>query len=152
MSYHCHVYKRIIIGTSLTQPLFLNAESRCLAEDLYCQLQETVIIWESDIIHRCPYFFIRSISVTILDTMIIGENLLFQIINKHTACGVDLMSSSEGLFLSHDSRSSKFETSNIELDMKNHFMLAENDFKFESILRIVNIYNNEIKSQVCSLI
>ena len=152
VSYHCHVYKRIIIGNSLVQPLFINTESRCWPEDLFCSIQENMIIWEKDIIHSCPFFLIRSINVTIIDSMVLGETLMFQITNKQNSCGLNIMSTTEGLYLTLDPQGTKLETSNIELDMKTHFMLAEVDYKFEALLRIIDNYNNKIENQICNLL
>jgi hypothetical protein len=152
VSYHRHVFKRHIVGSSLTQPLYLNADSRCWPEDLYCQIQENIIIWENDIIHKCPFFFIRQIPATIIGNIIIGDNLLFQITNKQQACDVHIMSTTEGIYISVDLRASQLKTSNIELDMKTHFMLAEIDFRIESILRIFDKLNNKIETQICTII
>jgi hypothetical protein len=106
VSYHRHVFKRHIVGSSLTQPLYLNADSRCWPEDLYCQIQENILIWENDIIHKCPFFFIRQIPATIIGNIIIGDNLLFQITNKQQACDVHIMSTTEGIYISVDLRAS----------------------------------------------
>jgi hypothetical protein len=152
VSYHRHVFKRHIVGSSLTQPLYLNADSRCWPEDLYCQIQENILIWENDIIQKCPFFFIRQIPVTIIGNIIIGDNLLFQITNKQQACDVHIMSTTEGIYISLDLRATQLKTSNIELDMKTHFMLAEIDFRIESILRIFDKLNNKIETQICTII
>ncbi len=64
--------------------------------------------------------------------MVISD-LLFQITNKQLACDVHIMSTTEGIYISLDLRETQFKTSNIELDMKTHFMLAEIDFRIESI-------------------
>jgi hypothetical protein len=62
------------------------------------------------------------------------------------------MSTTEGIYISLDLRETQLKTSNIELDMKTHFMLAEIDFRIESILRIFDKLNNKIETQICTII
>ena len=62
------------------------------------------------------------------------------------------MSTTEGIYISLDLRATQLKTSNIELDMKTHFMLAEIDFRIESILRIFDKLNNKIETQICTII
>ena len=71
---------------------------------------------------------------------------MFQINNKQNSCELNIMSTTEGLYLTLDPQGTKLETSNIELDMKTHFMLAEVDYKFEALLRIIDNYNNKIEN------
>ena len=103
---------------------------------MYCQLDEQVIIWEKEIIHSCPYFKIRTVALRMFGTLIVGDNLLFQVQNTYKACNMDIIATTEGLFLSLDSQAQFLETSIIEPDMKNHFMIAELDNR-----RNINSFN-----------
>jgi hypothetical protein len=97
-------------------------------------------------------FLYSTILVTIIGNIIIGDNWLFQITNKQQACDVHIMSTTEGIYISLDLRATQLKTSNIELDMKTHFMLAEIDFRIGSILRIFDKLNNKIETQICTII
>jgi hypothetical protein len=55
-------------------------------------------------------------------------------------------------YISLDLRATQLKTSNIELDMKSHFILAEIDFRMESILRIFDKQNNKIETKICTII
>ena len=151
-SYHCHVFKRIIIGSALNHPLFQNSLSRCWPTDLFCQLDEEIIIWEKNIIHECPFFRIRTVELKLFGSTAIGENLLFQIIDQFSSCNLNILSTSEGLFLSNDTQALLLEVSNLELDMKNHFILAELDSYSNALLEIINKNFRIQMIRLCELI
>ena len=65
---------------------------------------------------------------------------------------MDIIATTEGLFLSLDSQAQFLETSIIEPDMKNHFMIAELDNTAEILIHLIN-RNFAIQTKhICQLV
>jgi hypothetical protein len=151
VSYHCHLFKRILISNDLNAPMFQHSQSRCWPEDLYCQLTDQVVIWKPDIIHSCPFFQIRTIELNVTDQIAYGEQFVFQIINQLHQCEMEFLVTSEGLYLTNDIKASKLETSTLDLSMSTHFLLAEMDASTTSILKIIHKQITLLNNQICRL-
>lgn len=57
--FYCSFTKIPIRGYTEDEKLFEKAKTSCLPKDLYCQVDKSTYIWEKDIIHKCPYKFIK---------------------------------------------------------------------------------------------
>ena len=48
---HCTVRRRLITANNEKDTVFSDF---CKVEDFYCKLESSIIIWNKDIIHKCP--------------------------------------------------------------------------------------------------
>ena len=72
----------------------------CKVEDYYCKLESSVIIWDKDIIHKCP---VRRILTNkkfyIVKNGFMAEDLYFIFKNLVNVCGTTLILTIEGVLL-----------------------------------------------------
>ena len=54
IEHHYETNWKMIYGTSIDQPIFDEAQSKCTASELFCKLDRVTIIWEKDVIHSVP--------------------------------------------------------------------------------------------------
>lgn len=130
----CTLHKKKILAERTSSRVAAALNSNCLAKDLKCQLDRSILIWESDIIKNCAYEpitvgkeFKQSGSIMYSDR----EQLLFQVIDSFIDCGKNFSKTSEGLFISkndHIVTLDKFHATNKINDIV-EMQLAEQDYK-----------------------
>ena len=111
-TYECHFTTRIV--TAEKEDTFLFGQ-KCIATDLFCNLLESIIIWETKIIHKCPFKKLLEIDLTVEDRTVTKqttltnqeERLLFQVEKKEQNCEVNMYKTKEGLYLIEHKRFSK---------------------------------------------
>jgi hypothetical protein len=84
--------------------LFNSVFPSCIAADLFCQLKDNIIVWERDVIPYCPFELITTSNMYITATDIMKstqDHLLFQLTSIEAACGVPLIQTNEGLYVTH---------------------------------------------------
>ena len=175
----CIFFPRIITAANVDDLLFSNYHHPCKADSEFCKLHDSVVIWNKDIIHECPFEQIgdplvmqtvgsrknlvtsmledktdmyngtrktkRKIRRTGHDTV---PPLLFKITGSLQACGIDMLTTSEGMFLTTNINQDKFKISKQKIaDIKTHFdlTLAESDSRFEEMHR----YNEKMINIMC---
>lgn len=96
-SYKCEVFRRPIIGENENSVLFPNvvAGQPCTAKDLNCRTKDGIIVWNENIVHKCPYEFIQEGIFELTGAIAIDRNqsILFQIINNKTECDMVMLES-----------------------------------------------------------
>ena len=86
--YKCEFTTRLISAKFINSTLF---GTSCKQRDYACLLKNSIVIWNQDIIHKCPFNKIAKINLNKTGNIIINFNhkLLFQIIeNKEIHCEV----------------------------------------------------------------
>ena len=153
-SYHCFVSKRVIYSDSLDKPIFKNSDSTCFPGDHFCRISTQTYIWDSNIIHKCPYYTIKRSNMTIINNLASSEsdNLLLQLTRKFNECGTEIIESTEGLYITMNTRNAKLEEAEVNMNGKYHLVLADIDFKTNSMFEILNKYNDKIGLQLCNSI
>ncbi len=124
------------------------------ASDLKCQLGDSILVWDKNIIHYCPYNFIS----TTMNVDIYGEYLLnlehnsgFKIIENFTNCDESYQNSIlfyktvEGIYLTTNDKIKNLNISEMSETNKNDLLLASID----SLNMIEEINMNIIFSQFC---
>ncbi|RNA03917.1 hypothetical protein BpHYR1_016919, partial [Brachionus plicatilis] len=106
-SYHCTTYKIPIRGYTADEKLYGNSQSSCLPRDLFCQVEGSTYIWEKDIIHECPFSYLASLK----------------------ECGMELLTTTEGLYLTKNNESQKLPLSENDLNTEHQLMLTDIDYK-----------------------
>jgi hypothetical protein len=102
--YSCHSTRRVISAKKLNDTLFNSIFPNCKAADLFCQLSDHIIVWQRDVLHSCPYELITSSQMHLTATDILKstqDNLLFQLTSVETACGIPVILTHEGLYVTH---------------------------------------------------
>ena len=107
-----------------------------------CKTSDSVIIWHPDVIHKCPFEYVQSGSFIYEDNLLIDRNqsILFQVINTETACDIEMLVTSEGLYLTNNTKALKLPNANSDVKLINDFMLAETDFnKEQQYIQLLNM-------------
>jgi hypothetical protein len=129
-SYHCQTHTRQIYSDSINKPLFAAASTPCLAKDLFCRINTLTIIWESNVIHNCPFSLINKTTLFIDNNLAYNNEYLFQITGKHQECDMEILETTEGIYLTKNAAAmNKLEHSVDDINTEHHLILADADSK-----------------------
>jgi hypothetical protein len=118
--YKCSWMKIGLLGTNKTSPLFY--ENNCIASKLECDLGKSILIWNQDIFHDCPYEELKVKGKYKYDeNFLINEesDILLQPTKKITACGISLYETNEGLTILEANPTSRTKLINYKVKMGN---------------------------------
>ena len=149
-SYHCITSKRIIYGESMEKPVYPQSKSRCLPDDLFCLVDMYTIIWEKDIIHKCPFVQIKQIKMNVSNDIVVGEKILLQLKNTFRECDLNIQSTTEGLFISSDEEAKKLPKATTDMNLKTHLLLADIDLKTYTLYLEINKKSQQLSDQNCN--
>jgi len=71
--YSCHITTNIISANRISDTLFNSAFPACRATDLYYLLHDHTIVWQSDVIHVCPF---KIVTISSLEAVI--QDIFYQ--------------------------------------------------------------------------
>jgi hypothetical protein len=74
------------------------------------------IIWEKDIIHKCPFVQIKQIEINVSNDIAVGEKILLQLKNTSRECDLNIHSTTEGLFISPDEEAKKLPKATTDMN------------------------------------
>ena len=158
-NYNCHITKVIINGQAIDKPLFRSGDSNCLPDRYFCKIDHLIYIWDDDIIHRCPYFKIKKLELKFHNNIATSEmeKSLFQIANSHKECGLTILETTQGVYLSKiDNNSNEIlqnlEESTSDINLKTHLILADVDFRTNSLLSLILNFNDVLNQQFCNVL
>jgi hypothetical protein len=97
--YSCTVKPRVISSNSENNRVF---GTKCIIKDIKCELHDSIIVWENDIIHKCPLYEVSNTLFKIKGFFLWNdrEKLSFQFEKFLNICNNQLIHTAEGLFLS----------------------------------------------------
>ena len=95
-----------------TRKILINQHpiSRCEVTDFYCQLKNSIIVWNDKIIHDCPYSLINKIDLERMGNILTNKSQgkLFQIQEKITIRNnLTALKSADGFILTNNLNSKK---------------------------------------------
>jgi len=150
--YSCTIKPRVMSANSENDRVF---GTKCIIKDRKCELHDSIIIWENDIIHKCPLYEVSNTLFKIKGFFLWNdrEKLGFQFENFLNICNSQVIQTTEGLFLSRFKveEAQKTPPLNGELKELTNMLLADEDFaRIESIearnkiilQQCVNLKNN----------
>jgi hypothetical protein len=153
--YSCQLKPKLITAESIDTILFGQTTERCTAQNFFCKLSESTIIWSTDIIHTCPFEIVINDNFTIEENNIIFNEtlqLLLKIDSKITLCSQQMYTTTEGLYIveEYQNKSTLIQTLNFnprkltELNTINDLIIADSDFKTREILLIDKLINQNM--------
>lgn len=122
----CTYLKRRIVASSKQEEVF---GTRCKVIDLKCKKKDSIIVWEEDIIRRCPLYYVATHKVKrFTSDMYFLENLTFEKSREVSLCGKKVIETYEGLFLTLEKTFAKsLLHKNMTIDIKLDYFLADLD-------------------------
>ena len=139
---------------------------KCQAKTGFCELAESVVYWNEDTIHKCPFHYVGNYNFTQSSIDINNkmkntihsdhDNVVLGLIGIESHCGINILSTYEGLFVARledfdiikpkliskgNQGSSSLEQNEIE-----KINLAQEDYRQLQII----IYVNEINKAECN--
>lgn len=154
----CSYKKTIILAKTNDTKVFKNAKNGCTAFDLECNLENSIIIWNKDIVKECMFesvLYVTDLMLTSEGTSLLYESkknrFLFKLTgNVEYACGnISFYETLEGLYVVLMSKSEeyfdhiKFPEGNANIkhlqdnDVR-EFMLAEVDYDKKNMLSTIS--------------
>jgi hypothetical protein len=149
VGYKCIVKPRATIAKNAEDYLF---GEKCKITEKNCQLQNSVIVWEDDVItsSHCPYSYITSNDFIRLQQSVLYDELnarAFKIISKSkpNKCEFDIYGTQENVFITFSKEAKKLKSSEVDLSALHELILSEQD---GSSLRLVNAMKGT-KKRLC---
>ena len=62
----CQFKKRLVESENKSLPLF-KSDNGCMYKDKYCDLQRSIVVWNSSVLHECPFEFVSNIDLERID-------------------------------------------------------------------------------------
>lgn len=152
--HECRFINRLVVTDSFEKNVLHGSIGTCKANDLYCELSQSVVIWEKDIIRKCPFERImhikdlrsqRNSNETIKFYYSKNQSVFFKVDSsgkKYEECGGhEFISTSEGLYLSIIKR----------VKSKAANETRKNLMKFpESNMKMIHLHENELRKVLLS--
>ena len=148
--YNCETHERILTAKNENDLLFGNADglNSCKTTDFFCYKLDYIVVWNKDIVHKCPYEIItvNSSSLKVFDpeddfmfaenigkTNNIGiispeENLYFSLTTVEYVCNSLVVGTNEGIYLTSPTFVKNFRHHAINLKDVSDIALADKDF------------------------
>ena len=131
ITYHCYIVPRWMSAKNIDSHVF---GANCLVKDWKCQGTDSITIWNTEVVHSCPFKIVKE-GLFKLDGQYIREtqaHLAFQFKSIENHCESEFIETTEGLFLAHKPVSKyNLDRFQNEKDIKGlvDLMLADGDFK-----------------------
>ncbi len=100
--YNCQLSKRNILAKNLESSVF---DKKCKAKDLECKIGDKIIIWQDEVVRKCPLQQILMIkNATLTGNRIIDNKHkhTFFIKTRQNYCNMSLFETTTGLFINTD--------------------------------------------------
>ena len=153
---YCEIYEMNIISENKDTKIFTqqHIKSSCLAKDLYCQLKNSIIVWELNIIHECSYTYVKTLELEKISHMLVSkkENKLFQVIDNQTLCGsMKAWKTVEGFYLTKDDEATKLSKSTNDIKTIDNLILTEMDYQTANVLNLITNLFLSTNEKICQL-
>jgi len=147
--YSCSIKPRVISANSENDRVFA---TKCIIKDKKCELHDSIIIWDNEIIHKCPLYEVSNTLFKIKGFFLWNdrEKLGFQFEKFVNVCNSQVIQTTEGLFLSRFKINDAQQTPplNGELKELTNMLLADEDF---SRIEAIEARNKIILQQCVNL-
>ena len=144
-TYNCYFYPKVISAAHEYSQLFGKA---CYASEGFCPMHESIIVWDKEILHACPYERLMSPTLQVVDENMLvdqSKHLIFQVTGvESVSCIVnniptmfEMFTSAEGVYISDSPSWLSFPIKdNVELKSVHKLILADSDLSQSNILKL----------------
>jgi hypothetical protein len=149
--HHCVIVMKEAISTSRTEPMFSGSTSRCLPTDTYCQFGNSVIVWNSTIIHNCPFVRVHDrIEFKIIDDHLVSQDktIALQTTGKTNECNMDIYTTAEGLYLTNSDYNVDHLPIETKIAQNTAFSLILSDIDYKEQELMQKMYSN-MRTMMC---
>ena len=143
-----------IKAPTLKDPLLMGNTGPCYAKFKQCEIGKSMIIWDSKIIHQCPYEKIKTDNFLVQGDLIFSakenqhSHLLFKKLKNIRSCGQNFSTTTNGLFISESKNQSLFEITTVDIEERSKLQIADGDRSFMELSENINKQNiNNLKQQ-----
>ncbi|MCA9761179.1 MAG: hypothetical protein KC463_06680, partial [Streptococcus sp.] len=151
--YRCSMHKTSIMAETKETEIF--AHEGCKPREYYCEDDGETIVWDESAIHACPFELVplgRNLTkVGNKYVMLINESALFEITSKTTQCGIEMYTTSEGLYIAEAEEVEKITKLGVkwtnQTEAINNLILSNMDF---NSYRTYTTWRN-VEQQICQM-
>ena len=121
---------------------------KCRINDLECQLKDSIVIWENNILNNCLFRVLENITITRPYNDIIyneEKDQAFKIVSKEFNCKNEVFKTTSGLYITYEE--TKIKNYNNEIINTLELLMADSDGVELKIFSIIDI----IKYELCIL-
>ena len=152
-AYKCSMQLLTIIADSEKEGIYIN--NACKPLDFKCNMGYEIIVWNSTILHKCPYEIIdTNLSYEFTENKYFvskKDNLLFEITAVSKICEVEMYETNEGIYIANMSSLDTLNRLGVKLNEGNHFankvLLSNIDYNGYKELR----WLKQIDDKLCRL-
>ena len=171
VDYNCETEERLLLAKHANDSLFedilnLSNSKSCKVTDYHCYKIDYVLVWDENVIHKCPFEKLNSISNDEIKTnknfvfvkttrttdnqlgiMSKEDNLFFSLSSIEYKCNSIIVGTNEGIYLTSDKYSNNFKTTNMGFKDLTNLALSDMDFNmFQN-----SIDHTHLDSSICIL-
>ena len=152
--YKCNFFPVAIIAESIDNDIFY--EKKCKAGKFECVINNSILVWNSSVIHRCPYERVGIDSnFTWQDNSVLidyNNNIILQPTKKIETCNLTLYYTNEGLYVTSVKDLEILDKSDIKTSSNSNLMdkliLSNIDFNEFNDLKWLKF----VDTQVCTVL
>ena len=152
VGHSCVFTKRAVSAVKQDDPLF---GQKCRASDEYCQLHDSIIVWDKSIIHICPLVHtnITMLAQEVAPNIYISkeQHLLFQTRTLEIICDIRVRKTTDGLYLAEYYLDSNRRIDALPVSKPNEMFLPNiriSDGDFENYI-VFQLYK-KLSNAICS--
>ena len=148
--YFCEFNSKIIVALTKFSKIFDN----CFVSHFECNLPDSIIVWNDNVIHACPFEIVMNDHFKYNQYLVWSEdeNVLFQKLDIHIHCNIEMYATQEGLFVVDEQHLTSFQkkilqnvTNKVDQKAVVDLQLADADYK----VFVNNKVFNKILTQNC---
>ena len=102
VTYSCTLSRKLITAKTIHDHVF---NLNCLAADKQCKMHDSIVVWDDSAFHKCPLYLISQEKFEIHlgsnnpDILLSYPKLAFQVTKQERLCNMQVMSTTEGVYL-----------------------------------------------------
>ena len=153
------MYEVNIISENKNHKIIVNERtlSACMSKDYYCKLKNSIIIWEDEIVHECPFSYVKSLKLEPIGKALINkvENKYFEVVENETICnGIQAWRTAEGFYLTESEKALVLNRAETEVKIIDSLILSEiilSDFNSINLLQMMTVITRQTNEKICQI-
>ena len=110
---------------------------------------DTSYVWNRSIIHDCEFFKVKTLAMKGNSQIFFSNNSFLKVTKGFKTCNIDIMATSEGLFLSMDKLAQTFSSEIEDENLEHHLLISDFDKKLLDLYTFLTKEQNSYNLKFC---
>ena len=134
---NCEFHKTAIYAAQVSDKLFTEVKPKSIAEDFQCEHGNSITVWDKSITQECSYFKMNKENFNTTKKLIVKKYNLFQTNKKFKEGGMEILSTTEGAYLTTSKQAEELKQVDIDYPNKFHLVLDDIDLQYFKLFTIM---------------